>query len=106
MKRPLRILLILALLLVAPLSTSMAAGWEHVELFRSDPSDGDERIDVEVRDSYIYVSTNRPVTVKICTILGQLVSQEKIPAGVSRIRLAQRGVYILKAGSTTRRVNI
>lgn len=105
MTRLLRILLLTLLLTAAPAATAASGVWEHIEQLRSDPSD-DEYVDVEVRDSYIYVFTNKPVTVKICTILGQVVSQEKIPAGVSRIRLAQRGVYILKAGSITRRVNI
>lgn len=105
MKHLLRILLLTLLLTAAPAATAAPGVWEHIEQFRPDPSDA-ERVDVEVRDSYIYVITNKPVTVKICTILGQVVSQEKISAGVSRIRLAQRGVYILKAGSITRRVNI
>ncbi len=105
MTRILRIAFLAVLLAAAPISTAAADSWEHIEQVRPDPSEG-ERIDVEVSESYIYVSTNKVVTVKICTILGQLVSQEKLPAGVSRIRLAQRGVYILKAGSITRRVNI
>lgn len=105
MRHCLRILLALCLLLVTPANLSLAASWELIEQVRVDTS-VEERIDVEVRDSYIYLTTNKPVTVKICTILGQLVSQEKIPAGVSRIKLGQRGVYILKAGTITRRVNI
>lgn len=105
MKHCLRILLTLCLLLGTPASLSLAASWELIELARVDTS-VEERIDVEVRDTYIYLTTNKPVTVKICTILGQLVSQEKISAGVSRIKLGQRGVYILKAGTVTRRVNI
>lgn len=105
MTRILRIAFLAVLLAAAPISTAAADSWEHIEQVRPDHSEG-ERIDVEVSESYIYVSTNKVVTVKICTILGQLVSQEKLPAGVSRIRLAQRGVYILKAGSITRRVNI
>ncbi|MDE6098368.1 MAG: hypothetical protein K2G24_05720 [Muribaculaceae bacterium] len=105
MKRHFRIYLVIAMLLAFIPSTVAYAGWEYIEQVRVDPSD-DERIDVEVRDSFIYITTNKPLTVKVCTILGQLVSQEKIPAGVSRIRLAQRGVYILKAGTVTRRVNI
>lgn len=105
MKRMFRIIFLAALLVSVPLSTAANGAWEHLQQLRHDPAD-EERIDVEVHDSYIYITTNKVVTVKICTILGQLVSQEKIPVGVSRIKLAQRGVYILKAGSITRRVNI
>lgn len=98
--------LFIVLLTAGPAAVeAAAAAWERVEVLRVDPSD-DERIEIEVRDSYIYLSTNKPVTVKIFTILGQMVAQDKLPAGISRIKLAQRGMYILKAGSVTRRVNI
>ena len=65
-----------------------------------------EPIDITTRDGYIYISTPRPVTVKIFSILGQLISQEKIQAGTFRLRIANRGIYILKAGAITRRITI
>lgn len=98
-----RILLCLLLLCsAAPLS---AAVWERIEMSRLDPSEA-EHVEVDVRESYVYVSCNRPVTVKVCTILGQVISQEKLAPGVHRLQLRARGVYILKAGSVTKRVNI
>lgn len=65
-----------------------------------------ERTSVTVRGGYIYVTCARPENVKIFTILGQLVSQQTLPAGTSRLRLKERGVYILKTDSLTRRVTI
>ena len=65
-----------------------------------------EPIDITTRDGYVYISTPRAVTVKIFSILGQLISQEKIQAGTFRLRIANRGIYILKAGTITRRITI
>ena len=104
MKRLTAIFICLILLAAAPL-TATADSWERVENLRDDPAES-ERIDVTVRDGYVYVVTNRTVTVKVCTILGQVVSQSKVQPGIWRIKLRQRGVYILKAGPVTKRVNI
>ncbi len=65
-----------------------------------------EQIDVTVKEGYVYITTPRKVTVKIFSILGQLISQEEIPAGSYRMRIASRGIYILKAGPVTRRITI
>lgn len=78
---------------------------ESVWVFADDPSAG-EKIDVTVRDGHVYVSTNRPVAVKVFTILGQPVATRTLQAGTVRLRLPLRGIYILKAGETTRRINI
>ena len=104
-------ILALALVAGAPAAGALpAAEWEYVDRPSApagvETPDG-ERLDVSVqRDGYIYVTAPQPVTVKVFTILGQLVSQAKIPAGTSRIKLGARGIYILKAGSQTRRVTI
>lgn len=78
---------------------------ESVWVFADDPAAG-EKIDVSVRDGHVYVSTNRPVAVKVFTILGQPVATRTLQAGTVRLRLPLRGIYILKAGETTRRINI
>lgn len=67
---------------------------------------GDSAAGVTVRDMYIYVDVDRPTAVKLFTILGQPVSQGQLPAGTSRFRVSARGIYILKIGSTTRRITI
>lgn len=85
-------------------------GWEQVQSPQAVTSRNDdgneERVDVTVRDGYIYVTTPRPVTVRVMTILGQLISQQNLPEGTSRLKVTSRGIYILKAGSQTHRVTI
>jgi len=85
-------------------------GWEQVQPLQSVTSRNDdgneERLEVTVRDGYIYVTTRRPVTVRVMTILGQLISQQNLPEGTSRLKVTSRGIYILKAGSQTHRVTI
>ncbi|MDE6041077.1 MAG: T9SS type A sorting domain-containing protein, partial [Muribaculaceae bacterium] len=49
---------------------------------------------------------DRPEQVEVYTILGQLVTRRKLPAGTTRLQLSQRGIYILKSGGMTRRVNL
>jgi len=82
--------------------------WEVVESDTSgDPGEGaGDRVEVSARDGYIYVTTPREVNVKVFTILGQLVSQGRLPAGTSRLRVNNKGIYILKTGSFTCRVTI
>lgn len=68
--------------------------------------DGGEQIDVSVRDGYIYVECRSRTTLKVFTILGQLISSETLPAGTHRLRMSAKGIFILKAGSATRRVTL
>lgn len=89
----------------------MSAGdrsWEEIQHEQSTHVDRAEieQIEVLVKDGYVYINTPRKVTVKIFSILGQLISQEEIPAGNYRMRIASRGIYILKAGPITRRITI
>ncbi len=78
--------------------------WEQVEVVEPDP--GNDYVSVTVRDNTIYVTVAAPTQVKIFTILGQPVSQATLQAGTSRFRVAARGIYILKAGSLTRRITV
>lgn len=82
-----------------------APGWEVVDTSAASVSMA-ETVEVEVRDGYIYVATSKPITVKILSIVGRTISEQKLPAGVSRLKVASRGIYILKAGDTTMRVTI
>ncbi len=104
-------ILSLALLLTAP-AEAMAATpvWETVQnapqTQAAQESISEEHMEVVVREGYIYVTTTRPVTVRVMTILGQLISQKTLPEGTSRLKVASRGIYILKAGTQTHRVTI
>ena len=83
--------------------------WEHVESAPAEDTGTDRTLDVanvRVQDMHIYVDLDRPAQVKLFTILGQPVSQMQLPAGTSRFRVAARGIYILKIGSSTRRITI
>lgn len=101
-------LLLILLLLAAPaMPLSAQKNWEEMESEQivAERADG-EVLDITVKDGYVYVTTSRPVTVKIFSILGQLISQKTIPAGTSRTRITARGIYILKVGTITKRVTI
>ncbi len=101
--------LITVILLSALLSTGAAPRWEAVDspgrIFTEQKAET-EITDVAVRDSCIYVTSTRQVNVKVFTILGQLISQATLPAGTHRLQMSAKGIYILKLGTTTRRVTI
>ncbi len=64
--------------------------------------------DIEVRagKGVIYVTTNRPLSVKVFTILGQTVAQDHLPQGTSQLVLGTHGVFIVKAGDATFKVAV
>lgn len=106
-----QLLTILAVTLWALTVSGASPRWENVSTPVSSMSQVEQKIDdngveVAVNDGYIYIGTTRPVTVKVFTILGQLISQESLATGTHRLRMTARGVYILKIGPTTRRVTI
>ena len=110
----LRLLTALMILTLAPAFTTARAAqpaaqprWEVVESLPADIVEPqNEHVEVLVRDGAIYLIAPRPTQVKLFTILGQTVAQDRLPAGTSRLRLSGRGIYILKAGSFTCRVTI
>lgn len=101
--------ILLALFAAAFLQAFAASpSWEEVktpqppQVERADA----EEVVITSRNGYIYVNTTRPVEIKVFSILGQLIRQEKISAGTFRFRLESKGIYIVKAGTVTRRVTI
>lgn len=94
-----------AALMAATPVMAEAPGWEVVDTSTASAPMSDA-VEVEVRDGYIYVAASKPVTVKILSIVGRTVSEQKLPAGVSRLKISARGIYILKAGDKTMRVTI
>lgn len=68
--------------------------------------DDSERLEISVRDGVLVINVTRSTNIKIFSILGQLVLQRTIPAGVTRIKLPARGIYIFKASGTTRRITV
>lgn len=103
-----RLIAFIAIIVISAIGWN-ARAWEETD--RVPPSGDRTQVDsdgpeIVVRDSWIYVSTNRPITIKIYSILGQLISQDSLPAGTYRLHVASRGIYILKAGPITRRITI
>ncbi len=107
--------LLITALTLAALSSALpayAAGrmpvWEVVELRdpRPDSAQRTEGPEVEIREKYVYISTERAETVRVYTILGQLVTQKEIQPGTIRLQLPTRGVYILKTDTATLRINL
>lgn len=101
------IIIALAIVLVAPVSMAQQQ-WEVMSSEQVVPErlESADVLDIVVRDGYVYVTTSKPVTVKIFSILGQLISQKEIKPGTSRTRMTSRGIYILKVGSVTRRITV
>lgn len=99
---------ILALMAAVAVSAS-CVGALHWELIASAPAaelTEEERVDVRVDNSTIYITVNRPVQVRVLSIVGQLIASDTIQPGTSRLRLSAKGIYILKIGSSTKRISI
>ena len=106
-----RLLLSIFMLLVTTIVMHGAAPkWEEVNNppveVVMEAGESDTAAHSTVKDGYVYITTTEPITVKVFTILGQLISSEKIPAGTHRLKINARGIYILKIGGTTRRITI
>lgn len=80
--------------------------WEQTDGIPADSKPVDQAPNVRVQDMYIYIELEQPSPVTLFTILGQPVSQMSLPGGISRIKVNARGIYILKIGSSTRRITI
>lgn len=93
-------------LLALPLP-ALAKGWEAV---RSDVSSlssvaRDSEVEVRVAPGHVVVITSQQMPVKIFTILGQVVANDTLPAGTSRLALPH-GVYIVKVGEITCKIAV
>ena len=86
---------------------SFAKGWEAVRTDVSGLSSVAHDNDVEIRVSpgHVVVVASQPVQIKVFTILGQVVSNESLPAGTSRLPLSH-GVYIVKVGDLTCKIAV
>lgn len=106
-----RFLTTIILLLLSVTAAEASQRWEEVSrmprLTTEQRTDSDaDAITVETDDGYVYVAIKQRTAVKIFTILGQPIVQETLQPGIYRFRLKVRGIYLLKAGETTRRLTI
>lgn len=68
--------------------------------------DENDKIEVTVKNGYVYVYTSHAVAVQLYSILGQLITQHQAQPGTTRVKAPAKGVYILKVGTVTRRVTV
>lgn len=80
--------------------------WEPLKSERVDAKQIIKEQEIEIRTAkgLIIASTTRPTQIKVFTILGQLVSNETLPAGTSQLSIPGHGIYIVKIGSLTCKV--
>lgn len=105
--------LMTACLLLLLITTVAEASRKWEEVNRMPGVDIEQRSDLDndavnitVVDNFVYISIRQRTPVKIFTILGQPIVQETLQPGIYRFRLTARGIYLLKIGSTTRRITI
>lgn len=86
--------------------TALAASWEQLKTDRSDARLVAREEGAEVKTARLTIIVNVPkaTNVKVYTILGQLISSETLPQGISQIHLPSHGVYIVKIGNLTCKV--
>lgn len=103
---------LLAILCAVALSVALtppcdARRWESV---RSDDTSlsivaHTRDVEVKVAPGMVVVSSSQQIHIKIFTILGQLVSDDTLPAGSNRLSLSH-GVYIVKVGDLTCKIAV
>ena len=54
----------------------------------------------------ITIVTPKRISVRVYTILGQVVSQATLQPGTSELRLGSRGIYLVRIGNMTQKVAI
>ena len=107
-----RLLVILAMVLTLGLQNVALAEVQWRETNReaqgkmwNDPraSDG---IEIYGSNGTITIVTPKRITVRVYTILGQMVSQATLQPGTSELRLGTRGIYLVRIGNITQKVAI
>lgn len=105
--------IIMAMILLVPVyaqAPTKSPQWEVVSVVdqtQASPNAATPEIDVQVNDDgAILITTDRATNIKVFSILGQLITQRNVSAGTVRLRMEARGIYILKAGTTTRRISL
>lgn len=100
---------VIALLMLAAPAGAYAASAGRWETVKSERTEGktvarDQETEIRAGRGVIYVTTSHPATIKVFTILGQVISAETIPAGTSQLNLGSHGIYIIKIGDLTCKV--
>ncbi len=61
-------------------------------------------VEIFGKDGTITIRTQRRITVRVFTMLGQLVSQATLNVGSSELKIGSRGIFIVKIGNITQKV--
>lgn len=98
--------LIVGILMSANFAYAAPPKWETNKAEHAQAQTVIKENDIEIKAGrgVIIVATSRPVQIKVYTILGQLVSRETLPAGISQLNVQAHGVYIIKSGELTCKV--
>ena len=107
-----RLLAILALSIMLGLGNMALAEVQWHETNRevqgkslNDPRTSDG-VEIYGSNGTITIVTPKRITVRVYTILGQVVSQATLQPGTSELRLGSRGIYIVRIGNLTQKVAI
>ena len=71
----------------------------------NDPRTSDG-IEIYGSNGTITIVTPKRITVRVYTILGQVVSQATLLPGTSELRIGSRGIYLVRIGNITQEVAI
>lgn len=61
-------------------------------------------IEIDVSDGNIWIASPEPATVKVYSILGDLVLSIKVEQGLTSIPINKKGIYLVNANSVIKRV--
>lgn len=104
-----RVFVTMLLLAVTAFCAPAARVWEPADRMPSQALEQltqTDDITTAVADGYLYLTLRQRAAVRLFTILGQPVVQSTLAPGTYRFRLPSRGIYLLKIGSTIRRITI
>lgn len=97
----------LAVLALASALADAAPVWEKVAPIATEVAEPSaDAYEVRIAERAIILTLTNKSSVKVFTILGQLVAEKQLETGTWRLPLSARGIYILKVGTSTRRITI
>ncbi len=107
-----RLLAILALSIMLGLGNMALAEVQWHETNRevqgkslNDPRTSDG-VEIYGSNGVITIVTPKRITVRVYTILGQMISQATLQPGTSELRLGSRGIYLVRIANITQKVAI